>query len=418
MTARRLSIAYIVPGHNLLASAGPTRNVLSLSRALGRVADVTVAFRRAIDPPAPGAVRVLEIEPGGAPGSGGGEAADDAAVRGVGLGEFFRYVGAVRRFTDRTAPSFDVVLEKSWILSGYVAARSARLGIPGILVENIPPLLHAPGGGLGALPKRLRQIVARSYAGRCARRASRVIAETDELKLALVDGWRLDASAVDVVGLGVDRDLFRPGDREEARRLLRIDPDATMLLYAGVLDRTHSLGPLLEALRAAPAGRFVFHIAGDGGLRGEYEKLARAAAIPVVFHGRVPHERMPVLIRASDLCVAPYETTVFPGGRLVYSTLKVPEYMACGRPVASVPSGGIRRMIRHGETGFLLANEREAWGALLRELPPRDRLREMGEAAAREAPAPDWGETAARYLEICEREVARARRAGAPRERS
>ena len=46
---RRLSICYAVPGHSLVASAGPTRNVLSLARALSRWADVTVAFQRLAD---------------------------------------------------------------------------------------------------------------------------------------------------------------------------------------------------------------------------------------------------------------------------------------------------------------------------------------------------------------------------------
>jgi hypothetical protein len=37
MSGKRLSICYLVPGHNLLPSAGPTRNVLSVARELGQV---------------------------------------------------------------------------------------------------------------------------------------------------------------------------------------------------------------------------------------------------------------------------------------------------------------------------------------------------------------------------------------------
>jgi glycosyltransferase involved in cell wall biosynthesis len=256
------------------------------------------------------------------------------------------------------------------------------------------------------------------WAGRYARRASRIIAETEELRRSLALGWRIPESRIEVVGLGVDRSLFRPLDQAAARRRLHIDPDARVLLYAGVLDQTHNLIPLLEALQATGVPGATLHIAGDGKLRGAYEERARVATIPVLFHGRVPHERMPELIAAADLCLAPYERAVFPEGHVAYSTLKIPEYLACGKPVASVPSGNIARLVRSGATGFLLENEAREWAKLLRSLPTRDRLREMGKAAAADVPAPDWGETAARYLSICEREVSSAERGRAGRERA
>src|SRR5262249_46760063 len=40
---RRLSICYVVPGHDLLSSVGPSRNVVNLAQALSEWADVTVA---------------------------------------------------------------------------------------------------------------------------------------------------------------------------------------------------------------------------------------------------------------------------------------------------------------------------------------------------------------------------------------
>ena len=60
----RLSICYLAPGHRLLSTIGPTRNVLSLARALARHAEVTVAFRNVLDDCAPADLRVVEIQPG------------------------------------------------------------------------------------------------------------------------------------------------------------------------------------------------------------------------------------------------------------------------------------------------------------------------------------------------------------------
>jgi len=404
---RRLSICYAAPGHDLLASAGPTRNVLSLARALAAHADVTVAFRRVLDAPAGEPFRALELEPK-APARAG--RADDAAVRGASAGEFLRYLAALRRFVDGRGGGFDVVLEKSWLLSGYLARRCGRRGLPAAVVENVVRV----EGGTGGLARGLRARVARAASGRLLRRAPLVIAETEELKRALVRHLGLAPERIEVIGLGVDADLFRPRDRSAARRALGLDPAAPLMLYAGVLDRTHDLAPVLAALRAAPRLALELHVVGDGELRARYEALAAGDA-RVAFHGRVEHAAVPHWIAAADLCLAPYDPAAFPDGEVAYSTLKIPEYQACARAVASVASGRVRALIRPGATGFLLANDPASWGALLFDLPPRERLDAMGREARNTAPACCWADTALAYWSACER-LAGVRAAGAPAE--
>ena len=106
MSARRLSVCYVVPGHDLVATVGPTRNVLSLARALSRHADVTVAFRRVSRPDVPAGLQALEIEPAADTAK-----VDDSAMRGVTLGEFWRFLRTLDRFTDERLGSYDVILE-------------------------------------------------------------------------------------------------------------------------------------------------------------------------------------------------------------------------------------------------------------------------------------------------------------------
>src|SRR5262249_39759799 len=153
-----LSVCYVVPGHDLLSTVGPSRNVVNLARALSEWADVTVAFRRAAEAP-PAGLRVLEIQPGRQAAT-----VDDAAVEGIGCGEFFAYLADVRRFAQRELQSFDVVLEKSWLLSGYLSricrARN-QLGVP---IENIVVNpAHAAGR---SVMKRVRLEAGRWLAGR------------------------------------------------------------------------------------------------------------------------------------------------------------------------------------------------------------------------------------------------------------
>jgi glycosyltransferase involved in cell wall biosynthesis len=74
--------------------------------------------------------------------------------------------------------------------------------------------------------------------------------------------------------------------------------------------------------------------------------------------------------------------------------------------VVSVPTGRIRTLISEGESGFLFDNDADSWRAFLKQLPTRERLRDMGVAAAAAGVRhPSWDDTAASYLALCKRQL-------------
>lgn len=336
---RRLCICYVVPGHNLLTSAGPTRNVLNLAAALGQWANVTVAFRRVLEPVSANGYKVVELD---SEAKGSDTFVDDAAVRGVSYGQFLSYVRALRKFANSQLDSYDVVLEKSWLLSGFVSSICQRRGIPAIPIENLVPVLQSPWKDYRGLATYAKHFTAQKVAGRFLRGAPAIIAETEYLKKAMVERWRLNEGRVRVVSLGVDNRFFQQHDQKVMRATLGVDPEATVLLYVGVLDRAHDVGPVLSAFGQTHLPSAQLHIVGDGPLAEDYRKLAVDNPGNIVFHGRIPYDKVPDFIAAADLCLAPYNPAAFPGGEVAYSTLKIPEYMSVARPVVSVPSGRIR----------------------------------------------------------------------------
>lgn len=402
----RPSVCYLVAGHNLLSTAGPTRNVLSLARALSAFADVTVAFRRVLEPVGNEPFRVLEIDPVVAEGPG---PVDDAAVRGIGYLEFVAYLRTLDRFARRHLTGFDVVLEKSWLLTGYATAWCGRQGVAAVPVVNLVPLVRQ----IWNRPmKAAKNWVARDLSGRYLRQAPRLIAESDDLKASMVQRWRVPPTRIEVVGLGVDRGLFHPADQDQARRACGISPDRTVLIYVGALDRAHDLGPVIAAITRLGDSPLELHLVGDGEHRAELERAAGGSP-RVVFHGPVPHTAVPEFIASGDLCLAPYAPAFFPRGQVGYATLKVREYLASGRPVATSRSGVLPGLIRPGVTGFLLENDPAAWTRfLLQELPARNVLRTMGSAAA-ETSLESWEDTARAYWQVCERVLARSSEAAA-----
>ena len=399
----RPSVCYLVAGHNLLPTAGPTRNVLSLARALSDIADVTVAFRRVLEPVSGEPFSVLEIDPGSSPS---GRTVDDAAHRDVGAFEFAAYLRQLDRFAHRHLLRFDVVLEKSWLLTGKVTSWCLEQGVAAVPVVNLVPLVHH----IRSRPvKAAKNWIARQLSGRYLRRAPWLIAESDELKASIRQQWRVAPERIEVIGLGVDRTLFHPLDQREARHRCGIAAERTVLMYVGALDRAHDLRPVIAAVTRAGDSPLELHLVGDGELRAELERAADGSP-RVVFHGRIPHEAVPGFIACADLCLAPYDAAFFPRGRMGYATLKVREYLAAGRAVATSRTGVLPGLIQPGASGFLLENDAATWTRfLLRELPARIVLRTMGLAAA-DTPLDSWADTARAYWQVCERVLAESSR--------
>ena len=401
-SGRRLSVCYVAPGQNLLASAGPTRNVLNLATALARYADVTVAFRRVLDHGACPEVKVLEID---SPQLGGGKAVrDDAAVRDVSIADFARYTLALRRFARQQLAGFDLVFEKSWTLSGLVASECRKMRVPALVIENLVPVLGGKAPQEAGALKRAKLWAGRTVAGHYLRNADRIIAETQVLKSAMVEQWRIPEYRISVVALGVDREHFCPSDQTAARRRLGLSPTTTILLYSGVVDPTHNLRPVVTALSRTKLSDTELHIIGDGVMRADLEKLASEQGAAIYFHGRVPYEAVPQFIAAADLCLAPYDPDAFPSGVIAYSSLKIPEYMSVGRPVVSVPSGRVLELVTDGVTGFLFENSESEWLRFLQHLPDRGRMSAMGKTAL-ESDLDSWDDVARAYLNIGQAEI-------------
>jgi D-inositol-3-phosphate glycosyltransferase len=278
--------------------------------------------------------------------------------------------------------------------------------VPGVLIENNVHLWSEPLTDLQTVSKYLMHVAALAIARRCSRRAAAVIAETEEMKEILVGQRRLSPGQVEVVGLGVDHGLFRPLDRQAARQALGIAPDAVVLLYVGAMDEYHDLEPVIEALASAGQPLVQLHVVGDGEYRPRCEKEARDGRVESRFYGHVPHAMVPQYIAASDLCIAPYRGSACHNNVIPFSTLKIPEYMACARPVVSVPSGPIQRLIDHQVSGYIFPNSVAQWSTFLRALPARERLAEMGIAAAQAVASIRWDVTARSYLSVCERVAA------------
>jgi glycosyltransferase involved in cell wall biosynthesis len=149
---------------------------------------------------------------------------------------------------------------------------------------------------------------------------------------------------------GVDLARFTPGSREEARARLRLPADAKIALFVAALDRAHyykGLSLLMAALRRLDDGTLV--VVGDGDLRAGYEREATELGLAgrVRFAGAVGHDDLPEYYCAADATVLPSTHTESFGLVLV-------ESLACGTPTVASDLPGVRSVVEHGRTGWLV----------------------------------------------------------------
>jgi glycosyltransferase involved in cell wall biosynthesis len=176
------------------------------------------------------------------------------------------------------------------------------------------------------------------------------IAVSDELALA-VRAYAPDRPTL-VVPNGADTDLFaaRP-DRVLARHSLSLPADPPLLVFTGTVRPWHGLDLAISALEVLPDEvRLV--IAGDGELKADLVRHARRLGVAHRLHwlGRLPHDRIPALLAAGDLALAPYPQ--LPG--FAFSPLKLYEYLAAGIPVIASDIGQIPALLEHGRYGRLV----------------------------------------------------------------
>src|SRR5207302_6150954 len=103
-----------------------------------------------------------------------------------------------------------------------------------------------------------------------------------------------------------------------------------------------------------------------------------------------PHHRLASYYRAADVCVVPSRSESF--------GLVALEAAACGVPVVAAAVGGLRTLVEHGRTGYLVeGRDPAAFAAYVGEILDNPRLAsEMSRNAVARALDYRWSMTAAR----------------------
>lgn len=157
---------------------------------------------------------------------------------------------------------------------------------------------------------------------------------------------------------GVDVERFRPRvGGADTRRELGIAEDEIVAGFVGTFGPWHGVEKLAEAIKSMPASlRVRFLLVGSGSLHADIEKQLESEmkAGRVIFTGSVAHDRVPKLLDACDILVAPH-IPLTDGSEFFGSPTKIFEYMSMGKGIVASRLGQIGEVLVDGETALLVA---------------------------------------------------------------
>lgn len=293
-------------------------------------------------------------------------------------------------------PRPDLVHSHHWMSGMAALDAAAAWGVPH--VQSYHSVAALPGSPLsdGEPPESPGRVAGEAL---LARRSDAIVAVSTAEARTVVERCGADPARVLVIPPGVDLDEFRPAAPSEERPACPwCGSRAGYVLMAARLQPLKGADLAIRALAQVPVGmRPDLMIAGDisadfADYRTEVERLIEGLGMRdhVHFVGAQSRPDLARLMRHSQALLVPSHSETF--------GLVALEGAASGVPVLASSTGGLREVVVHEETGYLMHDrEPSSWGTTLIRLLVDEPLRQrMGTIARIHARRFAWPDIAAR----------------------
>jgi glycosyltransferase involved in cell wall biosynthesis len=237
---------------------------------------------------------------------------------------------SIRRSASRSVTTFrpDAVLSYWTYPDSAVALTIAQsAGVPCVAIVGGSDVLSIDPAASGARARRVTEVL---------QGVAAIAAVSTSLK-EHITALGIRAEKIHVLPPAVDKRIFCPASREQARRELGVPLNAPVIVWVGRMVAVKALDVLLDAVAAlTPAfPALLLYLVGDGPLaRSLKGKVAAAGLAPhVIFAGRVAHRDLPRAYRAADVSTLPSYWEGMPNALL--------ESHACGTPFVASRVGAI-----------------------------------------------------------------------------
>ncbi len=241
------------------------------------------------------------------------------------------------------------------------------------------------------------------------RKATALVSVCPEVLTGLGKLEPINTKQSSIIRNGVDPERFFPQPQEKIRVELDLIAPGPYILFVGGFFPWHGLDTLVEAIalvaKSFPTVQCL--LVGEGQTKRVLEEQVRQLRLTahVQFIGRADFDMVPKWIAASDVCVVLYrKTRSYPG-----DSMKLWEYLACGRPVVTTAGPGYGDTVEELHCGLSAKADdpTDLARQLLCLLVDQDLRRSMGErgwmAVVR---SHTWASRAAQLDQVCDRAIA------------
>jgi D-inositol-3-phosphate glycosyltransferase len=255
--------------------------------------------------------------------------------------------GSAEDFRKYNQMQYDLIHSHYW-LSGLIGKQLQTLWqVPhAVMFHTLGAIKNSLG--IGEYEPELRLEGEREVISSC----HRIIASTTKEKEDLMKHYGASPDKIAVIPCGVNLDLFKPVDKETARRELGLDHQKVML-FVGRIEPLKGLEQLLGALAYIEGEKppMLLIVGGDEHSQERVQVLQRTAKDlhienRIAFVGSVPQDKLPLFYSAADICAIPSYYESF--GMVALESL------ACGTPVVTTNVGGMRYIVNHEEIGRIV----------------------------------------------------------------
>lgn len=243
--------------------------------------------------------------------------------------------------------AFDVIDAEFFYPDGPAAMRLAQ-------ALDLPFSIKARGADIHYWGHRTG---CRSQVLEAGQRAGGLLAVSEAIKRDMTElGMAQDNITVHYTG--IDKDRFRPVDRNEAKAALGIS--GPLIVTIGALIPRKGQALVLEALHDLP-GASLWCI-GEGGDRPALEKLARDLGLAERVHlpGNMPHDEVAKIVAAADVMALPSASEGLANAWV--------EALACGTPIVISDAGGAAELLDRPEAGAIVPRDPAAIAEAIRTI--------------------------------------------------
>lgn len=208
--------------------------------------------------------------------------------------------------------------------------------------------------------------------------------------LCIRDG--VDPARIHLLGNGCPVDEIAPGDRRAARERLSIPHDRPVAVFVGYGQ--YDVDLVLDALQILKSANHPLMVCFTGPHPDKTQAAAAARGLSsddVRAAGLVPYPEMIAYLHAADVGLLPYADKLLNWARW---PIKMGDYLAAGRPIATNDVGEMARMVREYDVGVVTAPDARSYADGIAQMLARRDLAALESRARRAAESWCWARVA------------------------